>query len=94
MLNETENEETRLFLPHFCHWWHFDWGGQEARASLATSMVVTSMLFVILKFNILFCLFALLRSDTNGYVLYDHTKYVILLVKVQIVLNGRCIWKL
>ena len=23
---ETECEETRLFLSHFCHWWHFDWG--------------------------------------------------------------------
>ena len=25
MLKETE--ETRLFVPHFYHWWHFDWGG-------------------------------------------------------------------
>ena len=30
MLKETENQETRLFLSHFYHWWHFDWGGSGA----------------------------------------------------------------
>ena len=28
------------------------------------------------------------QSDTNGFILYDHAKYVILLVKVKIVLNS------
>ena len=42
------------------------------------------------------CFFACLplyacQSDTNGSILYDHAKYVILLVKVKIVLNGECL---
>ena len=49
MLEETETEETRVFLSHFCHWWHFNWrrdpwlrlcAGQfvlEIRKLLATS---------------------------------------------------------
>ena len=56
----------------------------------------TSMLFVILRFCVLFCLFAFvcMSSDTNGFVLYAHAKYVMLLVKVKIVLNSRCNLKL
>ena len=35
------------------------------------------------------------QSDTNGSILYDHSKYVILvLVKVKIVLNSSCNLKL
>ena len=50
------------------------------------------MLFVILRFCVLFCLFALCacQSDTNGSILHDHANYVILLVKVKIVLNSSC----
>ena len=28
MLKETETEETKPFLSHFYHLWHFDWGGK------------------------------------------------------------------
>ena len=34
------------------------------------------------------------QSVTNGSFLYDHAKYVILLVKVKIVLNSNCNLKL
>ena len=52
----------------------------------------TSILFMIIRFCMLFCLFALdaYRSDTNGSILYDHAKYVVLLIKVKIVLNNSC----
>ena len=41
------------------------------------------------------CFFACLplcacQSDTNGFILYDHAKYVILLVKIKIALNSSC----
>ena len=53
-------------------------------------MIVTSMLFVILRFCVLFRSFAfvLCQSDTIGSILNDHAQYVILLVKVKIVLNS------
>ena len=34
------------------------------------------------------------QRDANGSILYDHAKYVILLVKVKIMLNSSCILKL
>ena len=34
------------------------------------------------------------QSDTDGFILYDHAEYVILLVKVKIVLNSSCNLKL
>ena len=30
MLKETKTEKTIDFLPHFYHWWHFNWGGGGA----------------------------------------------------------------
>ena len=90
-LKETENEETRLF----CHVFVFgsiSIGGDPGPLGplLATPMIVTSILFVILRFWVLFgCLpLGVYQSDTNGSSLYDHAKYVILLVKVKIVLNS------
>ena len=52
------------------------------------------MLFVILRFDLRFCaLFACLllcacQSDSTASILYDHAKLVILLIKVEIVLNS------
>ena len=69
MLKETENEETSLF----CH--IFVIGsisiGGHALSPLATPMIVASMVFVMLRFCVLFCLFALVscQSDTNGSIL-------------------------
>ena len=74
MLKETENEETRFFC-HISAIGGISIGGAGPPPSLATPMIVTSMLYVILKFCVLFCLFALLcacQSDTNGSILYDH----------------------
>ena len=56
MLKETENEETRLF----CHIFFIDGtsmvgGGGSLGPLQATPTIVTSMLFVILKFCLLFC---------------------------------------
>ena len=42
---------------------------------------------------LLVCFFAC-QSDTNSSILYDHAKYVILLVKVKMVLNSICDLKL
>ena len=55
---KTETEETRLF----CHIFFIDGildGGRTPCPPLATRMIVTSMLFVILRFFVLLCLFAL-----------------------------------
>ena len=59
---------------------------------LATPMIVTSMLFMILRFFVLFACLPLCasQSDSHGSILYDHAKYVISLVKVKIVLKSRC----
>ena len=106
MLKETENEETRFFVT-FLSLMAFRLGGGRVGAGppapspsfLAMPMIVPSMLFVILRFCVLFCLFAVVynctcQSDTNGSILYDHAKYVILLVKVKTVLNSSCNLKL
>ena len=82
MLKETENEETKLF----CHIFVFNGisiGGTRAfwAPLLATPIIVTLMLFVILRFCVLFCL-CVCQRDTNGSILYVYAKYVILLVKV------------
>ena len=55
-------------------------------------MIVTSILFVILRFWEFFACLSLCvcQRDTNGSILYDHAKNVILLVKVKIVLNSSC----
>ena len=53
MLKETENEDTRLF----CH--IFIICGISIGGPLAMPIIVTSMLFVILRFCVLLCLFAL-----------------------------------
>ena len=55
-------------------------------------MIVTSTLFVILRFCVLFASLPLCvcQRDTNGSIFYDHAKYVILLVKVKIELNSSC----
>ena len=65
-------------------------------APLATPMIVTSMLFVVLRFEIFFVCLPLCacQSDTNGFILCDHAKYVMLLVKGKIVLNNSCNLKL
>ena len=60
-------------------------------------MIAISMLFVILRFCVLFFACLPLRtcqSDTGGSILYDHAKYVILLVEIKIVLNSSCNLKL
>ena len=59
-------------------------------------MIVTSMLFVILRFCVFFgCLpLCVCERDTDGCSLHDHAKYVILLVKVKIVLDKSCNLKL
>ena len=51
---------------------------------------------VILRFRVLFTCLPLCacQSDTNGSILYDHAKYVILLVEVEIVFNSGCNLKL
>ena len=55
MLKETENEETR----HFCHIFIIGGTSIGGGGGLPAAMIVTSMLFVILRFCLLFCLFAL-----------------------------------
>ena len=52
------------------------------------------MLFVILRFSVLFCFVVLCVhvKVINGSIFYHHAKYVILiLVKVKIVLNSRVV---
>ena len=90
MLKETENEKTRLF----CHIFIICGIsiGEALAPPLATPMIVTSMLFMILRFFVLFACLPLCasQSDSHGSILYDHAKYVISLVKVKIVLSSRC----
>ena len=72
-------------------------GGRALWAPLlATPMIVILILFVIRRFCVFFaCLpWCVCQRDTNGSSLYDHAKYVILLVKVKIVLNSSCNLKL
>ena len=87
MLKEMENAETRLFCHIFiiCG---ISIGGGALSPPLAMPMIVTSMLFVMFRF----CVFLLVcpQNDTNGFILYDHAKYVILFVIVKIVLNSNC----
>ena len=88
MLKETENEETRLF------YYVFIIGGISiGGAPWAPPVMATTMLFIILRFCVIFCLFAC-QSDTNGSILYGHAKYVIFLVKIKIVLNSSSNFKL
>ena len=88
MLKETE--ETRLFVTFFLLM-VFCLGEPSPLASpLATPMIATLMLFVILRICVLFACLPLCacQSYSNGSNLYDHAKYVILLVKIKIVLNS------
>ena len=63
MLKETENKEKRLFRRIFlliAVRFRGEGGvGRDPRAPLATPMIVTSLLFVILRFRVLVCLFTL-----------------------------------
>ena len=99
MIKETENEETRLFAT-FLSLVAFrlgggGGGGPPAPLVLTTPMLVTLMLFVIDFVCFFVCLpLCACQSYTNGSILYDHAKYVILLVKVKIVLNSGCNLKL
>ena len=72
MLRETENEEARLLVT-FLSLVAFRLGVPAPPPPLAMPMIVISMLFVILRFFALFCLFALvfMPSDTNGPIKYD-----------------------
>ena len=59
MLKETETDETRLFVT-FLSLVAFQLGGPGPPAPLpllATPMIVILMLFVILRFCVVFCLF-------------------------------------
>ena len=95
MLKETENQETRLFVT-FLSLVTVRLGGGAASCPYLPppgyACESTSILFMIIRFCMLFCLFALdaYRSDTNGSILYDQGKYVVLLIKVKIVLNNSC----
>ena len=88
MQTKTKNGETRLFCQIF-----FIDGISIKSGGLLVSFLpgyasdLTSMLFVILRFCALLCLFAC-QNNTYGFILYDHAKYVISLVKVKIVLNS------
>ena len=59
MLKETENQETRLFCHIFIIGGISIEGDPGSLIPLAMPIVVISMLFVTLKFCVLFCLFAL-----------------------------------
>ena len=92
MHTKTKNGETRLF----CQMFFIDdisikggGGGLLVSFLPGNAYDLTSMLFVILRFCALLCLFAC-QSDTYGSILYDHSQYVISLVKVKIVLNSSC----
>ena len=85
-----KNGETRLFCQiFFTDGISIKGGGLLVSFLLGYAYDLTSMLFVILRFCALFCLFAC-QSDTYDCILYNHAKYVILLVKVKMVLNSNC----
>ena len=75
MLKETETEETIGFFVTFLSVVEFQlWvEGLPHISPLSTPMIVTSMLFVILRFCKLFASLPLCacQSDTNGSNLYD-----------------------
>ena len=88
MLKETENKETRL-LQHFYLWWHFDWGAAPVPGytydcnfnAICDIKILCAFLLVCPSTSEYVC-----QSDTNGSILYNYAKYVILLVKVKIML--------
>ena len=83
MLKETKNEETRLFC-HILLSVAFRLGGEGAGYAYDCNFNAICDIKIL-------CAFLPLRacpSHANGSILYDHAKYVILLVKVEIVLNS------
>ena len=85
MLKETEKKQD--FFVTFLSLVAFRLGGPGLLPPLPGYAYdcITSMIFVILRFCMLFCLFALVcmsncQSDTKGSVLYDHSKYVCYIV--------------
>ena len=97
MLKETETEETRLFCYIFCFIGNISTGGAGPFPPPGYAYDCNFNAICDIKIFVLFCLFALVftcQSNTNGSILCDHAKYMILLVKINIVMNSSCNLKL
>ena len=93
MLKETKTEETRPFFTCFFIDGILNGGpGPPGPHGYAYDCNFNAICDIkILCACLLLCA---CQSDTNGSILYNDAKYVILLVKAKVVLNGSCNLKL
>ena len=89
MLKKTETEETRLFCHIFiiCG---ISIGAPCLPPPLDYAYDCNFNAICDIKTLCAFLLLCACQSDSHGSTLYDHAKYIILLVKVKIVINSSC----
>ena len=93
MLKETETEETRLFVS-FLSLMAFRSGGLGPPGYAYDCYFNGICDIKILCAFLLVCPYVHTKGDSNGFILYDHAKHVILFGKVKVALNSSCNLKL